>query len=580
MFKPLLPKKTRFSPAPVAQKVWNFQMCNLSYVIDAKTNLTKWSRVFVASLLVTLVFTFAPSHATQLPFQYRSTDMSEIEVNLGVVRLDETGKKLLIGHLDPKTREFVESRPTRTIRIPRAYIHSALPYTKKYEWGNPAAGHGQLPDKLFANSLTLYLSYPNGIPHTIFSANWDRQKPDMTQPLIGNTDLAKSDADQRRLLQIKARIRPMPNGLAHRTGFRHSGHYPGSQFDKGVEGHFRRYESSGRVNLYDDQAKHDVVQVSCPLIEKSQPLYFCDYTIALNSHIRVKLTFVDYRFHGGLPFVRERVRVFKKAMCPIFDCDVADPALRGAAFIGDKRRVCTHFDPVKRPKREVTFGFTMDTRKNDPSITEGDWEAIFQKRHNELLTLSIPEDYNITVEMARDRPEIATQVSLPLFETDMSPSYPVKWQFWDPSHDIGDIPATCLKWGEVSMGELERISSYLTLRIVGLGPAEEYASTRDENGCFRTLRGRSVVRRRYLDHDGMIACRYRGLGANNLTYHGRFEGVDVNFSSFAPKKPGTLSFRYKNLSVSFRTQSLSNWREKYKMVVSWLGQATVQKNSR
>ena len=539
----------------------------------------EYGKLMCLAIIAFLGLAVLPSHATQLPSQYRSKDMSEVEVNLGVVRLDKTGRKLLIGHLHPKTKDFVESGPTRTIRIPRAYINSALPYTKKYEWGNPAAGHGQLPDKLFANSLTLYLSYPDGIPHTIFTANWRRQKPDMTQPLIGSTDLTKSDADQKRLLQIKARIRPSPNGQAHRTGFRRSGHYPGSQFDKGLEGNFRRYESSGRVNLYDDQGTHDVFQISCNMIERSRPLHFCDYTLALNSHIRVVLTFVDYRFHGGLPFVRDRVRVFKKAMCPIFECDIADPALRGAAFIGDKRRVCTHFDPAKRPKREVTIGFSKYIRGHNPNITESEWDALFLERRNELLTLSIPEDYITRVDMARDRPEIATHVSLPLFETDMSPSSPVKWQFWDPSHNIGDIPATCLRWGEFSIGELHRNSSYLTLRVVGLGPAKKQISSRDEHGCSRPPRGRSVERRRDLDYDGMKACKFSGLNYNHVSFRGQFEGVNIGFTGIGPKQPGTLHFRYKNVAVGFRTQSLSNWREKYKRVVSFLERATIQKDS-
>jgi len=548
-------------------------MCNRSRGGNSNGKLMFWA--VVAVFVAAFTYAIAPSSATQLPFQYRSKDMSQIEVNLGVVRLDKSGRKLLIGHLDPKTKDFVESGPTRTIKIPRAYINSALPYTRKFIWGNPAAGHNYLPDKLFANSLRLLLSYPDGIPYTILS----RQMPDMTQPLTGNTKFATSAHDQKRLLQIHAAIRVLPNGLAHKTGYRSSGHYPGSRFDKGVVGNFRRYVSSGKEYLYDDQAKQDVFRISCGLNEKSRPLKFCEYSLALNANISVVLTFVDYRFHGGIPFVRERVRVFKKVMCPIFECDVADPALRGAAFIGDKRRVCTHFDPAKRPRREVTLGFSKYIRLNYPNVTESEWDVSFQKRRNELLTLSFPEDYISTVNMARDRQGIATHVKLNLFETDMSPSVPVKWQFWDPSHDIGDIPATCLRWGEVSMGELDHISSYLTLTIGGLEPAEMQIRPKDENGCFKPPRGRSVKRRPDLDYDGMKACKNSGLNYNHVSFHGQFEGVDVGFAGVGPRQPGKLVFRYKTIGVVLRTQSLRNWREKYKKVVSFLERATIQKNS-
>lgn len=552
-------------------------MCNRSLGVGSNGKLMHW--VFIAAFFAAFAVAIAPSYATQLHFQYRSTDMSEIEVNLGVVRLDKSGRNLLIGHRDPKTKEFVESRPIRTIRIPRAYIRSALPYTRRFKWGNPAAGHKHLPDKVFANSLQLRLSYPDGIPHTVSRANWRRQKPDMTDPLVGNTTYATTARDQQRLLEINASIRPQSNGMAHRTGSRGLRFYPGSRFDKGVQGTFRRYETSTEVYLYDDHATHDVFQIECNRIERSRPLVFCEYTLALNSHVRAVLRFVDYRFHGGIPFLRERVRVFKKVMCPIFECDVADPALRGAAFIGDKRRVCTHFDPAKRPKREVTLGFSKYIRLNYPNITESEWEASLQKHRNELLTLNLPEDYIGTLKMARDRHGIATHVKLNLFETDMSPSLPVKRQFWDPPHDIGDVPATCLRWGEVSMGEMDHISSYLTLTIGGLEPAEMQIRPQDEHGCFKPPRGRSVERRHDLDYDGMTACKYSGLNYNHVSFNGQFESVSIGFTGIDPKQPGALHFRHKNLHVGFRTQSLSNWRAKYKKVVTFLERVIVQKDS-
>jgi len=82
-----------------------------------------------------------------------------------------------------------------------------------------------------------------------------------------------------------------------------------------------------------DDGSDDIRAIECyPNLPSRGNIFYCSYYFALNSKLRVELKFIDFRLNGGREFARERVRAFKKAMCPVFHCD--EEALRAATIKG------------------------------------------------------------------------------------------------------------------------------------------------------------------------------------------------------------------------------------------------------
>jgi hypothetical protein len=66
--------------------------------------------------------------------------------------------------------------------------------------------------------------------------------------------------------------------------------------------------------------------------EKTHPENFCNANIVINDRLVAEVQFVDFRMHGGRRFLQERIRAFKKHICPILKC--SSEALEAAKVVG------------------------------------------------------------------------------------------------------------------------------------------------------------------------------------------------------------------------------------------------------
>lgn len=265
------------------------------------------------------------------PWAYYSTDMSPVEVNFANFKFDSIEGRYRTGHLDPVTKEFVEGPPIATVILPRAYINVFHPYSSKNKT-RPDFQVEVLPDRVFGDDLTITMTYPDGLPYSVVYQNWPAHKPDMSLLGVG-IGVANwgGKKDQIRALHIEANFLANPFSKARSSAL----FEPSKITDKPIGEYdgFKAYQSVGTIRKYFDNSADDIRYISCYGAQEKVPsVYYCTYSFALNSALIVNLKFLDFRVHGGREFARERIRAFKKVMCPIFQCD--DKALQAAETRG------------------------------------------------------------------------------------------------------------------------------------------------------------------------------------------------------------------------------------------------------
>lgn len=235
------------------------------------------------------------------PFYYYSTDLSPIDISFGRDR--------------PGSIEIDPWEDKLTITLPRAYIVYANGYSSKARKGPT---YKTLPQRLRTNHVQLLLTYPDGKPYSITQSKSGVEKPDPTAWGMGKDIATWPPRRQSRAAAIKADIHLSNTDMRKKFGPNRYQTYLGER-----DG-FRRFSGLGGGSmeyLYDD-GPDDIRRVACTReLEKSNPVFFCTYTIVLNKNLWAELQFIDFRLHGGRPFARERIRVFKKAICPIVQCD-------------------------------------------------------------------------------------------------------------------------------------------------------------------------------------------------------------------------------------------------------------------
>jgi hypothetical protein len=268
------------------------------------------------------------------PWAYYSTDMNPVEISFASFFYDSVNNKNITGHLDPVTKNFVEGSPIATAVIPRAYITAFQPYSSN-RTPIPGFQFDTLPDKIIGHDLTITMTYPKGLPYSIVYEAWPEHKPDMSLPGLGLGASKLTDKKQQmRVLFIQARIFAMAFDDA-RTSLLFD-----PKFNIGAgkriedrEGFQDYLQPPSSWESYFDNGADEIRQVDCiATTERALPDHFCSYSFPLNSKLVAKLDFIDFRLNGGREFARDRIRAFKKVMCPVFHCD--EKALRAAEVKG------------------------------------------------------------------------------------------------------------------------------------------------------------------------------------------------------------------------------------------------------
>jgi hypothetical protein len=237
--------------------------------------------------------------------------------------------------------KILHSEIVLTTKIPKSLLSVCFPYSRKQPQANVFKVQS-LPDEVFCNKISFVMNYVDG-------EDWkgsemlrgrdnlekflrERPKPD---PLIfGKVPADESNVDFRRYFKMKADvslIHPSKN-LAEVERFIH-GAEPKNKIGTydGFDVHKNSY--SERTTFIDASAADGIQTAFCvSATNNTRPEFFCSAIFRLNENVYVELDFIDFRVHGGRRFLQERVRAFKKYVCPILKC--SDAAMSAAEVVG------------------------------------------------------------------------------------------------------------------------------------------------------------------------------------------------------------------------------------------------------
>ena len=284
--------------------------------------------IFISMIFINSGFSDTVPGKGSFPFFYYSTDMSPVTVDFAYWEYDKARQKWLSGTFVPQ-KGVREGPPEISVTIPRAYLTLATPYSQEAK--SSIHKFAVLPDRIISPEIHVDLTYPDGYPYSVMLGNWDKLKPDPTLKGLGKGVEAWSKKDQIRATVQSALVSLVSEGNDSRLNLEKLESLPGYKPLPEYEG-FRHFARASKEWFFDD-GSDDIRAIECyPNPPNRGNIFYCNYYFALNSKLRVELKFIDFRLNGGREFVRERVRAFKKAMCPVFHCD--EEALRAAKIEG------------------------------------------------------------------------------------------------------------------------------------------------------------------------------------------------------------------------------------------------------
>ena len=268
----------------------------------------------------------------KLPINYWSTDMSEVTVDLVHWKLSDRGAKWTGGRV-LADGTFEAGKPYQTIRLPRAYIDFANPYSQRTKQNE--FRFDVLPDHVVTDHLVILTAAPDEAPYSVVWSNWDKQRPEMTSPIAGElaSPDGKNDGQYRRYERKQLEMRALINVVdIWTTSRRAPAHDVLRVFAKRMRWstppqRYLGYDSYGDEPhsgyLYiNEEATDGVIIVNCRnSLESALKNVLCTYYFAANDDLYVTMRFIDFRVNGGLEFMRARVRSFKKRFCLVLKCD-------------------------------------------------------------------------------------------------------------------------------------------------------------------------------------------------------------------------------------------------------------------
>jgi hypothetical protein len=221
--------------------------------------------------------------------------------------------------------------------IPKKLLSVCFPYSRS-KATSALFKVKSLPNEVFCNKISFVMNYATGEEWTgsemLKRDNFEkflRERPKPDPLIFGKVPEDETNVDFERYFEIKADVFVRKNQGKFE--------YPeGSVMRRNKIGYsdgFSVYRpaNSSWTGYFDDQASDGLGYVLCvnpP--DRMTPRAFCKATIVINDRLIAEVDFIDFRLHGGRAFLQERVRAFKKHMCPILKCN--DSALSAAKVVG------------------------------------------------------------------------------------------------------------------------------------------------------------------------------------------------------------------------------------------------------
>ena len=231
------------------------------------------------------------------PGYYFSTEMDLITVSFW-------SAKALRAGIEPGMQPLVR------IKIPRGFIFYADVYPQKQP--------RKIPREIDVRRIGVMLVYPDGRPYSIAYRDFDRGS------LPAGSNLEK----ELRTVRFSAIVSGMYKGDKNRQLYE----YRRSPFDE--NGKLKNYHEyigrkygldaykwggkRGRIIKYYSVKEDSFSRIECNISNK--PRSYCTYYMEIAGQFLIDAHFIDFRFHGGREFANERVRAFKRALCPYLGC--------------------------------------------------------------------------------------------------------------------------------------------------------------------------------------------------------------------------------------------------------------------
>jgi hypothetical protein len=225
----------------------------------------------------------------------------------------------------------------QTTKIRKNLLSICHPYGRKQK--KAVFKVENLPDELYCGAIGLTFNYDDGI-------SWDNVRPtrrDELESLLADKSKHSlilgritskthwSDLDRYKIIRAEIEIL---RDQKHKDAYFSPKMVVGKK-TREYEG-FEEYlatPTDGMPQYFDVNALDGIQRVDCVSNPaQTNAVYFCHARLLLNPLIIAKVGFIDFRHHGGRLFLQERVRAFKKIVCPIIKCDTA--ALREAEVVG------------------------------------------------------------------------------------------------------------------------------------------------------------------------------------------------------------------------------------------------------
>ena len=485
------------------------------------------------TFLVLICLALGSAHADNVPgignmhFDYYSRDPNPVHVEFSHAATQTTLAKLV---------------------APRSYIVTA-PNVRRQ-------GRNPLPASITTDSITIAFTDPDG-------QSWNDSVSDHAEKMGLSLEAA---AGQLRPQQYIVRL----NGVAN-PNRRNASQASIASFERQqdrLEGliHYKITSS----DIYVGDASDAFESINC--MNRLNPIYFCTYTIDISDRIVAVASFVDFRMHGGRDYANRRARFIRDVICKFTDaCRISKESF---AFIGDhKHRVCIQ---QELPQKEIVIGFSRNiTPAMSMYKTHPEW---FDEVKHLSWRLNVPESYRSSA--AIDRPEKTVSVVGALLYPSMTPLEPIDNQLrQELSATAGEVThpreETCAEFSYLSFEDLGQRSITVELKAP-VHRSARFSSVWKGLKCGDDDQPQ-LIRIPTHDFDVFRACRR----AEDIIFSNNEDETLIRCPIFRNAQGRcVLNFLHKGwpVSISFRAQYRSEWRNIHDGVAAMLDRMTISRD--
>ncbi len=217
----------------------------------------------------------APGSVAVPALSYYSRQMDKININISTCDANNSSK--------------CPQKIFATFNIPRGYVLSALPYTRK--------SYCRLPKETFVRRITFAISTKDG------------------GPLSRSEHRYVTNTESRYDVNILA-ITPTGRSSEVMAKIYSKAGFDGKKFDN-----YKYGLKSFNDRYYYGDAGAGIQKIYCAAtFKKASKGHYCKYTATFVDGLTIRARFVDFRLNGGLDFARKRMTFIKSILCRHLDC--------------------------------------------------------------------------------------------------------------------------------------------------------------------------------------------------------------------------------------------------------------------